>query len=98
MAFTDTEIDRLTEIMAGANERAIRAVLDDPKALERFWTGGLTAVEEIAAKRTGGLVLGAIGGLLSKLGLFLVLAGVVYALAGWAAVPKLWALLGQKGN
>lgn len=98
MAFTDTELTALQEQMTASTERAIRNVLEDEHALQGFASSLVNAVQAIAREKTGGVVLGAIGGLFSKLALFVMLAGIVYVLGGWAAIPKLWALLGEKGS
>lgn len=93
MAFTDSEISRLEEIMLRTQERAARNVLQDDKLIEHFWGVGLDAMHDMARKKTGGAVIGAITGLLGKLWLFAVLASLAFALGGWAALPKLWAFI-----
>ena len=98
MAFTDTELNALEQLMTASTERAIRNVIGDEQAVEHFATTLVKAVQGIAREKTGGVVLDAVGGMLSKLGLFLLLGGLVYALGGWAAISKLWVLLGQKGS
>jgi len=67
------------------------AVTEDTAVL--FWSAGLTALRKTAAEHTGRFVLGGLRGLLSKLGLFLALGSLVYALGGWSALAGLWKAL-----
>lgn len=67
------------------------AVTEDTAVL--FWSAGLTALRKNAAEHTGRFVLGGLRGLLSKLGLFLALGSLVYALGGWSALAGLWKAL-----
>lgn len=98
MAFSDTEIERLEQVMVTSTEKALRNVLQDRACVQAFWAGGLEAAQDVAKAKTGGLVLGALGGLLRKAWLFLLLAGVVYAVGGWQALPKLWAVISADGG
>jgi hypothetical protein len=56
---------------------------------EAFWNAGLKVLRNNAAEHTGRFVLGSLWSLLSKVGTFMLLGGVVYALGGWSALSTL---------
>lgn len=96
MAFTDTEVDRLEQVMVASTEKALRNVLEDRECVQRFWSAGVEAAQDMAREKTGGLVLGALGGLVRKAWLFILLGAIVYSVGGFQALPKLWAVLSAK--
>lgn len=98
MPLTDSELGELDQLMKRSVADGIREVVRDPEALEAFWGGAATVLQRQARERTGGFVLGALSGLLSRVWLFVLLAGIVYALGGWAALGKLWAALSPEGG
>jgi hypothetical protein len=93
MPLSDSELGELDTLMRRSVANGIREVVQDPEVLEAFWGGAATVLQRTARERTGGFVLGALGGLLSRVWLFVLLGGIVYALGGWSALGKLWASL-----
>jgi hypothetical protein len=83
----------LDSLMRRAVADGMREVISDPEAMETVWASAATAFQKSARERTGGFVLGAMSGLFSKITMFLLLVGVVYALGGWAGVVKLWGVV-----
>lgn len=98
MAFTDTEIGTLRDIMRQAQAAAIRDVLSDEQSLETFWAAGLRALRGITERQAGSLMMDAVRGLLSKALLVVALISIIHALGGWAAVGKAWALFTGGGQ
>jgi hypothetical protein len=93
MPLSDTEMGELDALVRKGVVDGIREVMQDPEVLDVFWGSAATALRKSARERTGGFILGAVGGLFNKVLLFAFLAGIVYALGGLAAVGKLWAVL-----
>lgn len=93
MPLSDSELGELDNLMRRSVADGIREVVQDPEALEAFWSGAAVVLQRTAKERTGGFVLGALGGLASRLWLFALLGGIVYAIGGWAALAKLWSAL-----
>jgi len=56
------------------------------KTAEAFWTAGLTVLQRQAQQHAGRFVIGGIWGLLRKIGTFLFLGSIVYAIGGWSAL------------
>lgn len=89
---TDETIDYLEQRLAGAMAKAVSQSMTEEVAKE-FWAAGIKVLREQAAQRTGRFVLGGLGGLASRVGTFILLGGLVYAIGGWAALAKLWQAL-----
>ena len=93
MPLSDSELGELDTLMRRAVADGMREVITDPEAMDAVWSSAARSLQRSAKERAGGLVLGAMSGLVSKLALFLALGGIVYAIGGWAALGKLWAAL-----
>ena len=89
---TDETIDYLEQRLAGAMVKAMRESMTEEVARE-FWGAGVKVLREQATEHTGRFVLGGLSGLARRVGTFLLLGGVVYAIGGWAALAKLWQAL-----
>ena len=85
---TDETIAYLEEKMAKAVADGIAAAINE-KTAEAFWSAGLTVFQRQAQQHAGRFVIGGLWGLTRKLGLFLMLGGVVYAIGGWSALAGL---------
>lgn len=88
MRLTDTTMGELETLMARSVQRGIADAVND-ETVERFWAAGLTVLQRNAARHTGRFVLGGLWALLSKVWLFVLLGGIVYALGGWPALTAL---------
>lgn len=89
---TDETIDYLEQRLTAALTKAVKSSIDEEAAKE-FWGAGLKVLREQATEHTGRFVLGGLWGLARKLGMFLALGGVVYAIGGWSALAKLWSVI-----
>lgn len=90
--------ERQQEIAAAvqaAVAAGIKEVLDDEEAVGKFWGAAFAQLQQRAAESTGQWVLGGLRALASKISMFVGLAALVYALGGWAALAKLWAVMGE---
>jgi len=69
-------IDHLTEKMSEAVAAGITKAVAD--------------IQAQATQRVGGFVLGGLAGLMQRLGVFLLVGGIVYALGGWDALGSMF--------
>lgn len=86
---TDATIDYLEKKMQAAVAEGIKSAMTEETA-KAFWAAGLTVLQKQATAHTGRFVVGGLWGLVSGLGKFLVLGGVVYAVGGWSALAALF--------
>lgn len=84
----DETIAYLEEKMAKAVAEGIAAAINEQTA-EAFWSAGLNVLQKQAQQHAGRFVIGGLWGLARKLGLFLMLGGIVYAVGGWSALAGL---------
>ena len=89
---TDQTIDYLEEKMKAAVADGIKAAMTEETA-KAFWSAGLTVLQKQATAHTGRFVVGGLWGLVTGLGKFLVLGGVVYAVGGWSALATLFKMI-----
>ena len=85
---TDETIQYLREQMKTAVSEGIASAINEETA-EAFWSAGLTVLQKQAQQHAGRFVIGGLWGLARKLGLFLMLGGIVYAVGGWSALAGL---------
>jgi hypothetical protein len=83
---TDEEVAAVKQAVAAG----IREVLADEEQLATFWGAAFKALQAQAQVQTGRFLLGSIGALAKRIGLFVALGLIVYSLGGWTAVSKLW--------
>ena len=81
--------DKTREAMAEAIKEAMR----DKEAVSAFWSSAADVLMQYGQQQTGKLVIGGIKGVLSRLGLFLVLGLLVYSVGGWGALATAWKAL-----
>ncbi len=92
----DTDVTLTPDTIALLEERISHAVAAGIQsamtedAARQFWGAGFRELQEEAQAHTGRFVLGGLAGLMKKLGTFMVLGGMVYAIGGWTALAKLW--------
>lgn len=89
---TNETIRHLEQKMVDAVENGIKRVLNQETA-EIFWAAGFSVLQKNATQHAGRFVIGGLMGLFKKLGLFLTLGGIVYALGGWQALTNLFKVL-----
>ena len=94
---TDETIQYLEERIASAVGSGITSAMTEDTAAA-FWAAGLAVLQKQAAQHAGRFVLGGLWGLARKLGLFLTLGGIVYAVGGWGALAALFKVLFQSGG
>lgn len=84
---TDETIKYLETKMANAVQSGIQNAINERTA-EAFWAAGFRVLQTQASQHTGRFVLGGLWSLMSRVGMFLVLGGVVYAFGGWSALAS----------
>lgn len=94
---TEETIEYLEERIASAVGAGLKNAMTEDTAAA-FWAAGLSVLQKQAAQHAGRFVLGGLLGLVRKLGLFLTLGGIVYAVGGWAALAALFKILFQSGG
>lgn len=94
---TDETIEYLEQKMAKAVREGLEAVLNE-KTAEQFWIAGFNVLQRNATQHAGRFVIGGLSGLFRKLGWFLLLGGLVYAVGGWNALAGLFKVLFQSGS
>lgn len=94
---TDETIQYLRQEIAVAVGQGLKSAMTEDTAAA-FWAAGLSVLQKQAAQHAGRFVLGGLLGLVRKLGLFLTLGGIVYALGGWSALAALFKVLFQSGG
>lgn len=82
---TEGTINFLKAEIAGAVRDGITSAVNE-KTAETFWTAGLTVLQRQAQQHAGRFVIGGLWGLLRKVGTFLLLGSIVYAVGGWSAL------------
>lgn len=85
---TDETIKYLNEQIKDAVAHGITAALNEDNA-KRFWSAGLSVLQEEASNHAGRFLLGGVWAVVRKLSMFAMLAGLAYALGGWAGLVKL---------
>lgn len=90
-------LEHMKSLMREAVRDGLRDTVND-EAIERFWAGGLAMLQRQATQHAGRFVLGGLAGLFRKVGMFLVLGGVVYAVGGWSALASLGKTLFHGGG
>ena len=94
---TDETIQYLEDRIASAVGTGIKAAMTEDTAAA-FWAAGLSVLQKQATQHAGRFVLGGLVGVVRKLGLFLTLGGIVYAMGGWSALAALFKVLFQSGG
>lgn len=89
---TDATIDYLEEKMKVAVAEGIKSAMTEDTA-KAFWSAGLSVLQKQATAHTGRFVVGGLWGLVTGLGKFVVLGGIVYAIGGWAALATLFKMI-----
>lgn len=89
VTLTPDTIALLEDRMSHAVAAGIQSAMTEDAA-RQFWGAGFRELQEEAQAHTGRFVLGGLAGLMKKLGTFMVLGGMVYAIGGWTALGKLW--------
>lgn len=85
---TDETIAYLEKRISVAVSTGLKSAMTEETATA-FWLAGLNALQHHAAEHAGRFVLGGLWGLVRKIGMFLALGGVIYALGGWSALAAL---------
>lgn len=78
------------QAMREAVASGIREVLSDKEIVADFWSGAFEQLQESAQRHTGRILLGSLGAVAKRVGLFVTLGLIVYAIGGWSAIVKLW--------
>ena len=94
---TDETIAYMEERIAAAVGSGIKSAMTEDTAAA-FWAAGLSVLQKQATQHAGRFVLGGLVGVVRKLGLFLTLGGIVYAMGGWSALAALFKILFQSGG
>lgn len=94
---TDETIAYLEQRIAAAVGTGLKSAVTEETAAA-FWAAGLSVLQKQATQHAGRFVLGGLLGVVRKLGLFLTLGGIVYALGGWSALAALFKVLFQGGG
>ena len=94
---TDETIAYMEERIAAAVGSGIKSVMTEDTAAA-FWAAGLSVLQKQATQHAGRFVLGGLVGVVRKLGLFLTLGVIVYAMGGWSALAALFKVLFQPGG
>lgn len=94
---TDETIAYMEERIAAAVGSGIKSAMTEDTAAA-FWAAGLSVLQKQATQHAGRFVLGGLVGVVRKLGLFLTLGGIVYAMGGWSALAALFKVLFQPGG
>lgn len=89
---TQETIDFLEQRMTAAVRAGITEAINEETA-ERFWAAGIQVLQRRTSEHAGRFVVGGIIGVIRKLGTFLLLGGLVYAVGGWQALAGLAKLL-----
>lgn len=94
---TKEAIDYLDKHIEVAVQSGIRSAMTEETA-KRFWSAGLSVLQDQASTHAGRFVLGGLWGLVRKVSMFLMLGSIVYAIGGWAALLKLWHVIFPSGT
>lgn len=94
---TDETIEYLEARIASAVGAGLKNAMTEDTAAA-FWSAGLSVLQKQATQHAGRFVLGGLLGLVRKVGLFLTLGGIVYALGGWGALASLAKVLFSSGG
>lgn len=95
---TEATVDYLEAKMRTAVADGIRAAMTEEDA-QRFWSAGFTMLQKQAAQKTGLFVGVLVLSFFKKVGMFLVLGSIVYAVGGWAGLAALFkAIFGGSGQ
>lgn len=95
---TDETIKYLETKMANAVQSGIQNAINERTA-EAFWAAGFKVLQTQASQHTGRFVIGGLWSLFQRVGVFLVLGGIVYAIGGWSALATLGkAMFGNGGQ
>lgn len=97
MRLTDETIAYMEERIAAAVGSSIKSAMTEDNAAA-FWAAGLSVLQKQATQHAGRFVLGGLVGVVRKLGLFLTLGGIIYAMGGWSALAALFKVLFQSGG
>ncbi len=81
-----------------ALSEAIREAMRDKDACAVFWGSAGDALMNYGQQQTGKLVIGGIKGVVSRLGMFMVLGLIVYSVGGWAALAAVWKAIWPTGH
>ena len=89
---TDSEMMReaMGEALVQALPKALPATAKELVRDPAFWAAANEGIQEHVSNKAGGWIMKSVWGLLSRIGLFLVLGSFVYAIGGWALVAKLF--------
>ena len=94
---TDETISYIEQRIASAVGTGLKSAMTEDTAAA-FWAAGLSVLQKQATQHAGRFVLGGLLDVVRKLGLFLTLGGIVYALGGWSALAALFKVLFQGGG
>lgn len=90
VTLTPETIALMEQRMSAAVSDGIKNALTEPDTVAQFWAAGLSVMQKQASEHTGRFVICGLVGLAQKVGMFLVLGGMVYAVGGWSALASLW--------
>lgn len=89
---SDDTIRYLEQRIAAGVQKGLHEAMTEETAAA-FWMAGLNVLQKSASDHAGRLVIGGLLGLLRKVGVFMLLGGVVYAMGGWSAMAALVKIL-----
>jgi len=88
----DATVRAIEERIASAVSKAVRDSITEETATA-FWTAGFDALQRHATQHAGRFVIGGLFSVAKRMGLFLTLGGLVYAVGGWTALSTLFKAL-----
>lgn len=94
---TESTLQHVKGLVADAVREGIEESMTDENA-ERFWAAGVRVLQKNATESAGRVVIGGIKGVASRLFLFVLLGGLVYAIGGWGALAGFFKTLFHTGG
>jgi len=76
-----------------AMPEAIRKVVTDSNTMGLFWAAAFESLQGAAQRHTGEILFSGLKAIAKRLMLFVSLGLIVYAIGGWTALLKLWAII-----
>lgn len=76
-----------------AMPEAIRKVVTDEQTMSLFWAAAFDSLQASAQRHTVNLVFSGLKAVAARALLFVSLGLIVYAVGGWTALVKLWAVV-----
>jgi hypothetical protein len=90
-AMGEALVRALPEALPKAFPPTAKELVRDPE----FWAAANEGIQKHVSNKAGGWLMKSVWAMVSRIGLFLVLGSVVYAIGGWGLVAKLFGGTGK---